>query len=102
MEPLAGQLVVCLGGIASVLANREFDDDAATLWGAVCAAEETLGFRMLAPERRRCESRLSRLENTPAWNRQGRTNQRQGGKVLRAKLPPCRRQKKIDEHGRVR
>jgi predicted ATPase/DNA-binding SARP family transcriptional activator len=62
-----GQLVVCLAGVASVLAERGLDADAATLWGAVCAAEQTLGFRMLAAERRRYESRLSGLENTPAW-----------------------------------
>jgi hypothetical protein len=57
----------CLAGIASVLAERELDDDAATLWGTVCAAEESLGFRMLPAERHRYESRLARLENTGAW-----------------------------------
>jgi predicted ATPase/DNA-binding SARP family transcriptional activator len=62
-----GSLVVCLAGIASVLADRGLDHDAATMWGAVCTAEETLGFRMLPPERRRYECRLARFENTPAW-----------------------------------
>jgi len=60
-------LVVCLAGIASVFAERKRDETAATIWGAVCAAEETLGFRMVAAERRRYESRLARLEGTPAW-----------------------------------
>jgi predicted ATPase len=62
-----GTLAACMAGIASVLAERELDDDAARLWGAVCAAEETLGFRMIAAERRRYQSRLARLENTSAW-----------------------------------
>jgi predicted ATPase/class 3 adenylate cyclase len=57
----------CLAGMASVLAARRQDVEAATIWGAVCAAEETLGFRMLAPERRRYENHLARLESTPAW-----------------------------------
>jgi len=61
-------LAVCLAGIASVLAEREQDETAATIWGAVCAAEELLGFRMIAAERRRYESRLARLEGTPAWD----------------------------------
>jgi predicted ATPase/class 3 adenylate cyclase/predicted negative regulator of RcsB-dependent stress response len=60
-------LVVCLAGIASVLAERKSDETAATIWGAVCGAEETLGFRMVAAERRRYESRLARVEGTPAW-----------------------------------
>jgi len=57
----------CLAGIASVLAAGGRDEDAARIWGAVCAAEETLGFRMLAPERRRYEGHLARLEVRPAW-----------------------------------
>jgi predicted ATPase/class 3 adenylate cyclase len=61
-----GVLNVCLAGIASVLAERKRDEAAATIWGAVCAAE-TLGLRMLAVERRRYESHLARLEGTPAW-----------------------------------
>ena len=60
-------LAVCLGGIASVLAQRKRDETAATIWGAVCAAEETLGFRIIAAERRRYENRLQRLEGTPTW-----------------------------------
>jgi len=63
----AGHVAVCLAGIASVLAERKRDEEAATVWGAVCAAEEALGFRMLAAERRRYESRLGQLESTPAW-----------------------------------
>ena len=59
----------CLAGIASVLAERGLDDDAATIWGAVCAAEEALGFQMLGAERRRYETRLTPLEATPAWAR---------------------------------
>jgi predicted ATPase/class 3 adenylate cyclase len=65
--PSPATLVVCLAGIASVLAERKLDEPAATIWGAICAAEETLGFRMVAAERRRYESRLERLEDTPAW-----------------------------------
>jgi predicted ATPase/class 3 adenylate cyclase len=57
----------CLAGMARVLAARGQDVEAATIWGAVCAAEETLGFRMLAAERRRYENHLARLESTPAW-----------------------------------
>ena len=60
-------LVVCLAGIASVLAEQGRDEAAATIWGAVGSAEETLGFRMLAAERRRYESRLARFESTPGW-----------------------------------
>jgi tetratricopeptide (TPR) repeat protein len=65
--PSPGTLVVCLAGIASVHAEHRRDEVAATIWGAVCAAEETMGFRMLAAERRRYESRLARFESTPAW-----------------------------------
>ncbi len=57
----------CFAGLASVFAERGLDDVAATLWGAVCAAEETLGFHMISFERRRYESRLGRVENTTAW-----------------------------------
>jgi hypothetical protein len=53
--------------MASVLAAGGQQEEAATIWGAVCAAEETLGFRMLAPERRRYESDLARLEGAAAW-----------------------------------
>jgi predicted ATPase len=60
-------MAACLAGIASVLAERKHDDVAATIWGAVCAAEETSGFRMLKVERRRYEQRLGRLERTSAW-----------------------------------
>ncbi len=62
-----GQLAVCLAGIASVLADRKLDEDAATIWGAVCAAEKRLGFRILTAERRRYETRLARVETTSAW-----------------------------------
>ena len=57
----------CLAGLACVLAERGRDEAAAKVWGAVCAAEETLGFRMLDIERRRYETRLAHLEPTAAW-----------------------------------
>lgn len=57
----------CLAGLASVFAERRQDEVAANLWGAVCAAEESLGFRMISFERRRYESRLGRIENTAPW-----------------------------------
>jgi predicted ATPase/class 3 adenylate cyclase len=60
-------LAYCLAGIASALAESNREDDAALLWGAVCAAEESRGFRMLAPERRRYEAHLARLEGSDAW-----------------------------------
>jgi predicted ATPase/class 3 adenylate cyclase len=56
-----------LAGLASVLAERGRDEEAARIWGAVCAAEEALGFRMIASERRRYERRLVPLENTRSW-----------------------------------
>lgn len=62
----------CLAGIASAYAATGKDEEAARLWGAICAAERELGFRMLAAERRRYEQHLSRLEQHPAWQ-QGRT-----------------------------
>jgi len=58
----------CLAGIASALAGSGSDEQAARLWGAVCAAEQSSGFRMLAAERRRYEAHLSRLEQTVAWD----------------------------------
>ena len=58
----------CLAGIASALAESGRNDDAARAWGAVCAAEESSGFRMVAPERRRYERRLVRFEGGDAWN----------------------------------
>jgi predicted ATPase len=59
--------VYCLAGIASVLIERKREKEAATLWGAVSAAEEGLGFDMLPSERKRYETRLRGLEGTPAW-----------------------------------
>jgi predicted ATPase len=56
-----------LAGLASVLAERGRDEEAARIWGAVCAAEEALGFRMIASERRRYERRLAPLEDTRSW-----------------------------------
>jgi predicted ATPase/class 3 adenylate cyclase len=56
-----------LAGLASVLAERGRDEDAAQVWGAVCAAEEALGFRIIAAERRRYERRLVRLEASDSW-----------------------------------
>jgi predicted ATPase/class 3 adenylate cyclase len=83
-SPGAVVVVLCLAGIASVLAERKRDEAAATIWGAVCAAEETLGFRILAAERRRYESRLARLEGTPAWA----AGRRLGLEEAVASLPP--------------
>src|SRR5205809_1165645 len=60
-------LAYCLAGLASVLAERGRTEDAAKLWGAICAAEDALGFRMLGFERRRYEQRLAQLETTPSW-----------------------------------
>jgi predicted ATPase/class 3 adenylate cyclase len=57
----------CLAGIASALAATGRDTAAATLWGAVCNAERTLGFRMITTERRRYESYLRRLEQGHSW-----------------------------------
>jgi tetratricopeptide (TPR) repeat protein len=62
----------CLAGIASALAATGHDTDAAALWGAVCNAEQTLGFRMLSSERKRYETHLTRLEGSDGWT-QGRT-----------------------------
>jgi len=61
----------CLAGMASALPAAGRDEDAALVWGAVCAAEESRGFRMLTLERRRYEEHLTRLEQTAAW-RSGR------------------------------
>lgn len=62
----------CLAGIASALAATGHDTEAAALWGAVCSAEQTLGFRMLRSERKRYETHLTRFEGTEGWT-QGRT-----------------------------
>jgi tetratricopeptide (TPR) repeat protein len=62
----------CLAGIASAFAATGDDPEAAALWGAVCNAEQTLGFRMLSSERRRYETHLTRLERSGDWER-GRT-----------------------------
>jgi predicted ATPase/class 3 adenylate cyclase len=61
-------LAYCLAGIASALAERGRDEEAARLWGAVCAAEQSSGFRMLTAERGRYEAHLDRLERSAAWN----------------------------------
>jgi tetratricopeptide (TPR) repeat protein len=61
------QIAYCLAGIACVLAERGEDKTAATIWGAVGAAEETLGFRMIPMERERYERRVATFEDTPAW-----------------------------------
>ena len=60
-------IAYCLAGMAGVLSDRGSEEAAATAWGAVCGFEETFGFRMIASERRRYQSRLSRFEDTPAW-----------------------------------
>jgi tetratricopeptide (TPR) repeat protein len=57
----------CLAGIASALAATGHDTQAAALWGAVCNAEQTLGFRMLSAERKRYETHLTRLEASDNW-----------------------------------
>ena len=56
-----------LAGIASTLAYSGHEQAAATIWGAICNAEETLALKMIEPERRRYETHLRRLEDTPAW-----------------------------------
>lgn len=71
LDPSRKVVVFCIAGIAAVLAERERFEEAATLWGAACAGEEALGFRILPAERGRYESRLARLEGMPAW-RSGR------------------------------
>lgn len=60
-------LAYCIAGIASALAELDRERDAALTWGAVCAAEESSGFRMLALERRRYEAHLTRFQTHPAW-----------------------------------
>jgi len=64
----AFSVAACLAGIASVLAESKRDEEAATFWGAVCGAEEVLGFRILAAERRRYKTHLEHLESMPAWS----------------------------------
>ena len=54
-------------GLRSRVLNLSSKRDAAKLWGAVCAAEDALGFRMLSVERQRYEQRLAQLETTPSW-----------------------------------
>jgi predicted ATPase/class 3 adenylate cyclase len=61
-------LAYSLAGIASALAELNRERDAALTWGAVCAAEESIGFRMVALERRRYEAHLKRLQAHPAWS----------------------------------
>ncbi len=61
----------CLAGIASALAATGHDPEAAALWGAVCTAEQTHGFRMISSERKRYETHLTRLEGSDSWE-QGR------------------------------
>jgi predicted ATPase len=60
-------MAFCFAGIAAVLAEQNRTEEAATLWGAASAAEEALGFQIVAAERSRYERRLSHLEGTPAW-----------------------------------
>jgi predicted ATPase/class 3 adenylate cyclase len=63
----AALAAVCAAGLASVCAERGEHATAAMLWGAVCGAEENLGFRLLGIERRRYDRRLQRLEHTSEW-----------------------------------
>ena len=72
MQGILSDQIMCIAGIAAAFVLLERDDEAAMLWGAVCAAEEELGYRMLPPERRRYERRLGGLESTDAW-RAGRS-----------------------------
>ena len=58
----------CLAGVASTLAETGREEEAARLWGAVCAAEESSGFRMLTAERGRYEAHLDRLGRSSAWS----------------------------------
>jgi predicted ATPase/class 3 adenylate cyclase len=75
-----------LAGLASVLAERGRDEDAARIWGAVCAAEEALGFRMIASERRRYERRLVPLEDTRSWIEGRALTLEEAAHFLRARL----------------
>jgi predicted ATPase len=75
-----------LAGLASVLAERGRDEDAARIWGAVCAAEEALGFRMIASERRRYERRLVPLEDTRSWIKGKALTLEEAAHLLRARL----------------
>jgi tetratricopeptide (TPR) repeat protein len=59
--------LLCIAGIAAAFSDLARDRDAATLWGAACAAEEAHGFQIPPPERRRYESRLRCLEGTDDW-----------------------------------
>ena len=67
VRPTPRHQAYCLAGLASVLAEVEQDSVAARVWGAICAAEETLSFRMLPRERRRYEQHLARFENVDDW-----------------------------------
>ena len=60
-------VVYCIAGMACVLLARGDDDEAATLWGAVEAAEGRAGFRMLGSERARYAQRLDPLRGSAAW-----------------------------------
>jgi tetratricopeptide (TPR) repeat protein len=57
----------CLSGLAAVLARQRKPQQAATLWGAVMAAEDLLGFRMAPAERHRYETDLDALCGTQEW-----------------------------------
>jgi hypothetical protein len=59
--------LLCIAGIAAVFSDLARDRDAATLWGAACAAEEAHRFQISPLERRRYESRLRCFEDTDAW-----------------------------------
>jgi predicted ATPase len=72
----------CLAGIASALAATGRDAHAATLWGAVCNAEQEHGFRMLSSERRRYETHLARLEGSDDWTQGRRLSLEEAAKSL--------------------
>ncbi len=76
-----------LAGLASVLAERGHDEDAALIWGAVCAAEEALGFRMIASERRRYEKRLVALEAIDSWIEGRKLTLAEAADLLGSRLP---------------
>jgi tetratricopeptide (TPR) repeat protein len=72
----------CLAGIASGLAGTGHDPEAAALWGAVCSAEQSLGFTMLSSERKRYETHLTRLEGSDSWEQGRNANLQQATQSL--------------------
>jgi tetratricopeptide (TPR) repeat protein len=56
--------LLCIAGIAAAFSDLARDEDAATLWGAACAAEEHLGFQI--PHRKGDASKAA----SAAWKTQ--------------------------------